>query len=220
MSKKRLGRIIAAVGLVAVLCIMLTACVGPIGRNQDPVANFTTDQEDGTFKITFDGDSSFDLDGEVVLWNWDFGDGEEASGETVTHPYASSGTYPVQLLVQDNDGAHAEVAKDVTVAAIVADPVASFSPYYCGVQPQTGSTICFSGTGSYDPDGWITWGYWSFGDGSMVDGSWTQWVGGTEFSVMREVTHTYTKLGLHAVILVIFDNDGKSASTSRIITVR
>ncbi|MCA1819313.1 MAG: PKD domain-containing protein, partial [Halobacteriales archaeon] len=35
---------------------------------------------------------------------WDFGDGETASGATVTHAYRSAGSYPVTLTFRDRDG--------------------------------------------------------------------------------------------------------------------
>jgi len=53
---------------------------------------------------TFDGSSSSDSDGQIVSWAWDFGDGNSAAGETVTHAYTESGEYTVTLTVTDNDG--------------------------------------------------------------------------------------------------------------------
>gem|GEM_PF-3288606 len=40
----------------------------------------------------------------VVTWNWDFGDGESASGANVEHQYYADGAYTVQLTVIDNFG--------------------------------------------------------------------------------------------------------------------
>lgn len=228
--KKWLGRILAAVGVAAALCIVLTACISPDGSietNQDPIANFAVQTGSKTLNVIFYGSSSFDPDGEVVLWNWNFGDGKDSSGETVAHTYINPGTYLVRLRVQDNDGAYGESTKTVVVIApesVATDPVASFSRYRCGGQPQTGSTICFNGRSSYDPDGWITWGHWSFGDGSIISGPWTEWgmKNGilTEFSVKREVTHTYTEPGPYTVILTVVDDEGKPATAFGTVIVR
>jgi len=54
--------------------------------------------------ITFDGSGSYDPDGTIVSWHWDFGDTTTGSGETTTHAYSSTGNYTVTLTVTDNDG--------------------------------------------------------------------------------------------------------------------
>ncbi len=53
--------------------------------------------------ITFDASESVD-DEEVVAYEWNFGDGETASGPIVEHRYLWPGTYNVVLSVTDNDG--------------------------------------------------------------------------------------------------------------------
>ncbi len=54
--------------------------------------------------ITFDGSLSYDSDGDVVEWYWDFGDDSTKVGEIVTHVYDQPGIYTVILRVTDNDG--------------------------------------------------------------------------------------------------------------------
>jgi len=54
--------------------------------------------------IMFDGTASYDNDGMIVNWTWDFDDGSFGFGETVHHSYNSVNTYSVRLLVTDNDG--------------------------------------------------------------------------------------------------------------------
>jgi hypothetical protein len=53
----------------------------------------------------FDGSRSYDPDGRVVGWSWDFGDGYAAEGEVVQHAYRRPGTYDVVLTVVDLMGA-------------------------------------------------------------------------------------------------------------------
>jgi hypothetical protein len=55
--------------------------------------------------VSFDGSGSTDADGNIVSYDWDFGDGTTGSGATVAHAYATEGTYPVVLTVTDNDNA-------------------------------------------------------------------------------------------------------------------
>ncbi|MCR9293420.1 MAG: PKD domain-containing protein [bacterium] len=51
--------------------------------------------------VTFDGSGSFDADGEPLSYLWDFGDGQIADGELVTHTFANPGVYTVTLTVDD-----------------------------------------------------------------------------------------------------------------------
>lgn len=53
----------------------------------------------------FDGAGSSDPDGSLVSHQWDFGDGQQGSGETTSHVYAAAGDYNVTLTVEDDEGA-------------------------------------------------------------------------------------------------------------------
>jgi len=48
--------------------------------------------------------SGTDADGFIVSYNWDFGDGTTATGQTGSHTYTTSGTYVVTLSVVDDQG--------------------------------------------------------------------------------------------------------------------
>ena len=54
--------------------------------------------------ITFNGMQSYDTDGLIVSYIWDFGDESTESGATVEHIYTGTGNYTVTLQVTDNDG--------------------------------------------------------------------------------------------------------------------
>lgn len=54
--------------------------------------------------ITFNGGGSYDPDGTIVSYDWDFDDSHTGSGITTTHPFTDSGEYWVTLTVTDNDG--------------------------------------------------------------------------------------------------------------------
>jgi uncharacterized repeat protein (TIGR02543 family) len=68
-------------------------------------------------------DGSTDSDGSVVAWTWDFGDGSTSALQNPTHPYGSSGTYPVELTVTDDDGATNYIEHNVPVSATPGSPV-------------------------------------------------------------------------------------------------
>ena len=51
--------------------------------------------------ITFDGSASWDPDGFIVSYYWDFDDGTTATGMIVQHAFINDGTYEVTLTVTD-----------------------------------------------------------------------------------------------------------------------
>jgi PKD repeat protein len=54
--------------------------------------------------VQFDGSGSFDPDGTIVSYLWDFSDGSTGAGQNPIHIYSTAGTYTVALTVTDNDG--------------------------------------------------------------------------------------------------------------------
>ncbi len=54
--------------------------------------------------IELDGSGSTDTDGTIESYSWDFGDGNTGTGQTVSHTYATDGTYTAVLTVEDDDG--------------------------------------------------------------------------------------------------------------------
>jgi PKD repeat protein len=57
-------------------------------------------------EVTFDASDSFDFDGQVVSYAWDFdADGEtDAEKPIVKRSFPKSGSYQVTLTITDNDG--------------------------------------------------------------------------------------------------------------------
>ena len=71
--------------------------------NEAPVADAGPDQSAYVGDtVNFDGSGSYDPDGEIVSYEWDFGDGGTASGAIVSHIYETAGTYVAILTVTDN----------------------------------------------------------------------------------------------------------------------
>lgn len=55
--------------------------------------------------VLFNASESYDMDGKIISFEWDFDDGSPAgTGEITSHVFEESGTYNVSLLVTDNDG--------------------------------------------------------------------------------------------------------------------
>ncbi len=70
--------------------------------------------------VTFDASTSLDLNGNIVSYVWDFGDGANATGANpiVTHTYTSVGSYQVKLTVTDNAGLTDTTTQTITVEKI------------------------------------------------------------------------------------------------------
>ena len=85
--------------------------------NNPPVASFTASKASAYAgeTIIFNASRSYDPDGSIVSYSWDFGDGSSGSGVTLSHAYSSSGTYTVTLTVRDNDGATNQTSKQILV---------------------------------------------------------------------------------------------------------
>ena len=65
--------------------------------------------------VVFDASRSYDPDGQIKSFVWDFGDGSSGWGVAPTHIYTSSGTFIATLTVTDDNGtANALIAKGYT----------------------------------------------------------------------------------------------------------
>ncbi len=145
-------------------------------------------------------DASGDLDGTVVAWNWDFGDGSASDDQNPTHRFPDDGVYAVTLSVTDDDGATAATTIDVTVTNVA--PEASFS--HDPIEPRTTDTVTFADASS-DIDGTVVAWNWDFGDGESSDD--------------QNPTHQYAAVGTYTVSLTVTDNDGATGLVSVDITV-
>jgi PKD repeat protein len=84
----------------------------PPGGNQPPTASFTYSCTDLSCDV--DGSGSSD-DGDLVSYDWAFGDGDVASGITASHTYGAAGTYSVTLSVTDDGDLTDDDQRSVTV---------------------------------------------------------------------------------------------------------
>ncbi|MFK7893005.1 MAG: PKD domain-containing protein [Granulosicoccus sp.] len=85
--------------------------------NNLPTSAITADTVIGDFplSVNFSGANSSDGDGDISTYNWDFGDGNSASGINSTHIYSSAGTFVARLTVVDDDGATDSDSVSITV---------------------------------------------------------------------------------------------------------
>jgi len=107
----------AVLVLMAGLLVLASGC---INDNVRPVALFTVDRVDGPSPLTvaFDGSGSYDPDGTIISYSWDFGDGMSGNGATISHTFTSSTdrTYTVILTVTDGGGKTGSMSGFVVVS--------------------------------------------------------------------------------------------------------
>ncbi|MEJ2241713.1 MAG: PKD domain-containing protein [Candidatus Bathyarchaeota archaeon] len=161
-------------------------------KNRSPVAVLIENSTiiDKKKVISFDASGSYDPDGVIVSYLWDFGDGTTGSGSIVNHSYSESGTYTTALTVIDDDGG----TDRVFVTKVIADqpPVAILTVSSSTVN--VGEVVSFDASGSYDPDGVIVSYLWDFGDQNSTTGI--------------TVNHIYSHVGSYVITLTIEDDDG------------
>nr|WP_321409492.1 T9SS type A sorting domain-containing protein [uncultured Carboxylicivirga sp.] len=94
-----------------------------------PTAKFSTSATSVNVgeEISFDASESSD-DGNIVSYNWNFGDNTTGSGINATHGYSNDGTFNVQLTVTDNTGNTATATKTIIVNKIRTLEIISYSP--------------------------------------------------------------------------------------------
>jgi PKD repeat protein len=161
----------------------------------DPNGPYTAELGD---PITFDGTASYDTDGFITSYEWDFGDGNTGTGANPSHVYSAVGMYTVTLTVTEDQGQtnSAETTAEISpVTPIPLDPVADANGPYSGIQA---SAVHFDGSGSNDPDGTIVSYEWDFGDGNTGTG--------------MNPSHIYTAAGVYTVTLTVTDDQGLTDS--------
>ncbi len=84
-----------------VLAFQVTVVVaGPTLGNLPPNPYFLHTRRGMTIEFE---DRSWDSDGNITSWLWDFGDNGSSTEQNPTHTFAEPGTYTVTLTVTDND---------------------------------------------------------------------------------------------------------------------
>jgi len=178
--------------------------------NKVPVPVISVNPLSGNAPLTvaFNGTGSYDTDGTITKYSWNFGDGATATGATVSHTYPINpnvSVYLAKLTVTDDSGLIGSGYKTISVNSTTTNqtPVAKMT-----ATPSTGPaplTVSFNGSGSSDVDGTIASYVWDFGDGTT----------GTGVSV----SHYYTTALNYIAKLTVTDNGGKTNSTSSDVIV-
>jgi len=202
----------AFTALLVPLLLWLGACC--LLFNVEPVAAFTVGATivDVGESLAFSAILSSDENGIITKFEWDFGDGGSATGESVTHTYTAAGSYTVVLRVTDDCDTTSMAQKVITVnpaddengGAGGAGPSATFT-----ATPLTGQaplTVTFNASASVYAGHAITAYFWDFGDGATGTGMTT--------------VHTYgpTVTSTYNVVLRIIASDNTEDTATKSIT--
>ena len=148
-----------------------------------------------TENADFDASSSFDSDGDVLVYNWDFGDGQTVIGKKASHKYVKGGVYKVALTVNDNTKTDCSTVTETILVDVNSSPAADISAEDIAC---VGESMKFNGAKSTDPDNDKLTYTWDFGDGTTASAA--------------NVKHAYAKGGTYKATL--FVDDGKNSDCS------
>jgi PKD repeat protein len=105
---------------------------------EPPFAIFTITSQSST-SVTLSAVSSYDNDGNIVSYSWNFGDGTTGSQVTTSHTYSISGIYTIILTITDNT----QLTSNYSITVTMAVPLASCHSKFVG------STIKFQTVDKY-----------------------------------------------------------------------
>ncbi|HPE99787.1 MAG TPA: PKD domain-containing protein [Bacteroidales bacterium] len=170
--------------------------INPVYYLPRPTAEFVHDTSCAGQPITFT-DVSAGNGSTIVSWTWDFGDGNTSALQNPVHPYATSGSFLVTLIVSSNSGC-ADTVQHMVVADSLPEPLF------------TAPSVCFNDT-TYFTDMSIAHGsainswFWDFGDGNT--------------SVQQNPEHLYGASGVYSVVLIVENINGCSDTIVQNVTV-
>ena len=172
--------------------------------------------------IQFDATSSYDLDGFITLYEWDF-DEDGSYGDTYDSgtdempvvTYVGPGEYCVGLRVWDDDGAFDVLDEPLCVYV---EPLPNIPPvadaYAVNPSVLVFDIVYFDATASYDPDGWLVAWDWDFNNDGIFGDPYP-------FGTPEQPEYAWTTPGEYWVNLRVTDNDGATDTLGEpiIITV-
>lgn len=182
------------------------------GGNNPPIADASNSETTGYVgtPVNFDGSASYDSEGPITNFSWDFGDGKIGYGSTTAHIYTKTGTYLVTLRVTDN----ASATDDDTVQVVITQP--NRPPAAPDVDgPQTGkqNTVFDYTAVSTDEDNDSIQYIFDWGDDSD---NTTDFV---ENGTVVTESHSWSIWGVYHVKVKAYDNMSESQTTNYIVLI-
>lgn len=142
--------------------------------NQAPIVAASATPTTGTapLAVGFTSNGTFDADGSITAYDWQFGDGASSTLANPSHSYSQPGTYQATLVAWDNGGLSGSASVTITVQA----PVVTKKIYVSNIQlVNTSKRANRSASASVtvrDSNGAVV-------AGAVVSGSWSGLVSGS-----------------------------------------
>lgn len=134
--------------------------------NRSPVAIAGEDKYLINGNASFDASLSYDEDGTITKFEWDFGDGSKSEGKIIEHVYKIPGTYRAVLKVTDNTNVSNNHSFDTLNIFINRRPIADAGPDLTVVPEHK---VKFTSVNSKDPDGKIVKQKWYVDNKPVTD---------------------------------------------------
>lgn len=153
--------------------------------------------------VSFDGSASYDPDGIINQYQWNFGDGKTASGAHAINSYTTAGVYTITLTVTDSTNLTHTTFQDITVGGVmipVADPG---GPY----NSTAGQAVNFDASLSTHVTAIVRY-IWDFGDASPVVAV-----------AIPAISHTFAQPGSYTVTLAVQDANNVTGIASTVVVI-
>ncbi|MBW6490678.1 MAG: PKD domain-containing protein [Lentimicrobium sp.] len=167
-----------------------------------PVANFISNVSCLGQPVTFTDLSQSNGGGQIVNWDWDFGDPTSGVNNTSslqhpTHTFLQPGNYTVLLTVTTANSCTDTVTRVINIAPA---PFVDFT----STSGCANDAVQFTSSTFVDMTTTLAW-FWEFGDGST--------------SVLADPEHIYTSHGIYFVRLTITDIQGCTATVEHAVSI-
>lgn len=161
--------------------VISTRYVGTLEQagNQPPRSRFTYRRDWGSMTARFDGSRSEDPDGHITRYLWEFGDGTEAAGKTVSHTYRRAGDYTVTLTVTDDGGQTHTSGLALSVGPEVGSGDGLKAEYYDGERLEGRPRVRVARRIAFERRGWagrFLWGGIGDRNGDHYSCRWTGFI--------------------------------------------
>jgi hypothetical protein len=206
-----------------------------LAPNGEPIVvlTFSPAQIQTGGSILFDASQTYDADGSIASYSWDFKDGTFGTGATISHTFNSDGIFPVVLTVTDNEGKSTQ--KQVWISVLPTSQKLSKLTFFTA-NPKTfekveaGFLINNNYNNVYDPDEVTVDAIVTLPDNTEMripcfyyqkgfyQATGDQW--------QKDVTQSYwmvrfssSQTGTHKIRLELIDKDGNIKSADQIFNI-
>ncbi|GAA4337101.1 PKD domain-containing protein [Flaviaesturariibacter amylovorans] len=168
----------------------------------EPQPNFVADRTEGCSPavINFTDQSSTPGNTTITNWQWDFGDGQSATGPNVQHAYRQAGSFTVTLTITNNAGCKKLYSR----------------PNYINVNPGVAPRFTYTDPGVCRAPATVNFNNTSFGPGTLTH---TWYFGDGTTSNAQSPAHTYSTNGTYQATLVVSSSLGCSDSMVQSVPV-